>query len=953
MNESKQWTVAELLQAYPTLGLPHFQRGHVWTSSSVSLLLESLYYDTPCGSIILWKPREPEREGIALPGADKITHLLIDGQQRVRSIHDALADFCSGTDGEEEGAVVSDDAGRPRVWCLNLARLREFSSLIENEHLVARPLFVKVVDPRLTQNMRFKRDLLPLEVLLDLRAEDGPIEWELLSGNSAEILAKASEIGLRERVRRMLDRTFFVVIKEETESENSLADMVHLYNRINSGGMQVQAEERGFATLVSINSGANAWLQDLFCRVHDVDQDEGGLRLLRDDVLRRTQERSFGFKLFMRAFTQSASHHFGRSIGSSALSFGVIDGWWFQERLQNHTDPAVCTLFDRCTRMILDVCDVLRKDLYCDSFPFLPETTSLVAVFQLLLRYPDLLHDADSPDGSRQRSLVAFIILKLMLAGYDQREVFQIAGAISATHCLEQCFDIIKGISLPDLEERLEYANSLSNRRVLMLYWLLRKRGARDFLYEQLSPGPEAPLQPGQEVLIDSAVHPEKQHVVPYSLLTGPYGITGRGRISSHVVNNIGNLTYISNRLNHFDTGLGANPLQLELERGKNMRNLEAHFLADHRALEKYSCLLDLVERREQTGDTADETIRKRFEEFCALRRQAIASGFHAWVDELESASKFSEATAVRTEPAPRLFWRSVSDHIRALEYDNHIEDELHRLHDAGLVKPRWVAGRDSEDRRLASLHIAVRKPEKRQRLMDLTLEVERMTLRLRRPSHPVSLLVMQKGILLQRQDPAAVGAMPPGHITLASHTGGSEATCELLRELHTLAAGEKSLAGAEAIRESLGPLLLEKRKRSGARTGGRKPNLTWREMRSLAQQAGVEELYDAALRKLKPLVDGVNRTRQNVTFVGRFEGGRSRWALFGIYPAASDPAQGLAVMIYTKEMTRYIGISEQQLLEALGVPASTAGTWKPDATWHMDAGKIDAFVRLMAGRKP
>ena len=50
-------TVDELLANLPHFGLPHFQRGRVWDDTAVSMLMESLIDDTPCGSIILWRPR--------------------------------------------------------------------------------------------------------------------------------------------------------------------------------------------------------------------------------------------------------------------------------------------------------------------------------------------------------------------------------------------------------------------------------------------------------------------------------------------------------------------------------------------------------------------------------------------------------------------------------------------------------------------------------------------------------------------------------------------------------------------------------------------------------------------------------------------------------------------------------------------------------------------------------
>ena len=47
-------SIEHILNNYQYLGVPHFQRGSVWTHENVSALLESLYHGTPCGSIVLW-----------------------------------------------------------------------------------------------------------------------------------------------------------------------------------------------------------------------------------------------------------------------------------------------------------------------------------------------------------------------------------------------------------------------------------------------------------------------------------------------------------------------------------------------------------------------------------------------------------------------------------------------------------------------------------------------------------------------------------------------------------------------------------------------------------------------------------------------------------------------------------------------------------------------------------
>lgn len=106
-------TVGELIDNLPHLGLPDFQRGRVWDNSAVSSLMESLIDDTPCGSIILWRPRggataHGERPsdwgGSQLPPP---ALLVVDGQQRLTALR----------------ALWQDD------WAVNLAAFPALGSL--------------------------------------------------------------------------------------------------------------------------------------------------------------------------------------------------------------------------------------------------------------------------------------------------------------------------------------------------------------------------------------------------------------------------------------------------------------------------------------------------------------------------------------------------------------------------------------------------------------------------------------------------------------------------------------------------------------------------------------------------------------------------------------------------------------------------------------------------------
>ena len=66
----------------------------MWGSDAVGALLESLYYDTPCGSFVLWEPKQPEQYGVALDPSrgTPVDRLIIDGQQRIRSLYDVYGD---------------------------------------------------------------------------------------------------------------------------------------------------------------------------------------------------------------------------------------------------------------------------------------------------------------------------------------------------------------------------------------------------------------------------------------------------------------------------------------------------------------------------------------------------------------------------------------------------------------------------------------------------------------------------------------------------------------------------------------------------------------------------------------------------------------------------------------------------------------------------------------------
>jgi hypothetical protein len=732
-KEKHKWSVRDILDKYSCLGLPHFQRGHVWNSDAVGLLLESLYFDTPCGSIVLWRPKDPSSEGVPLPGGKTkdLEFLLVDGQQRVRSIHDAFKGILSDAPNEEDDSFVKQQKDRPRTWCLNLSRIPELEHLWHDSPLIERPLFMHLVDPRLkSTSERYRYDLLPLDLFLDESKQEELDGWELISAGREQVLDDLRSIRLTEKIKGMFDRTLFVVTKTETDQENSLADMVELYNRINSGGMRVQEEEKAFATLLTLYPGTKEWLQNLFQSVHGKAPATNDGNLPRDELLRRTQERRFGFRLFLRALVQAASYHFGYSIGSSSLSFGVLQSPALQSKLRAQSDEKVKQLFDESSRIVIEAANLIRNELYCDAFQFLPDTTSLIPVFQLLLTYPGLLQNR--LHGKVQEKLAALLILKLMAGEESQRDMINLAKIIANSNSLGECAEAILAFPAPEngLEKRLEDANSLQDRYVLLLYWLNRRRNARDFLYAQVPQDvSKGHLVPGTEVEITAACSPEKQHIVPYSRLKDIFNISGRGRTSSHPANNIGNLTYISQRLNSFEYGLGDTPLDLDLELKDAPDNAHAHLLSKEVG-EYYKQLL------EKSPTSSDAT--KLHGKFCISRRKLIALAFRNWLDELRDAATFEESHEVRMEPHPRLFAQTLESMVREFDYDNRIEDRLIRLGQQRLVKSLYRIV-DHESRELRGLGIDTLDSKSRFRTINLLFEDNQIVLEFVRENHSLA----------------------------------------------------------------------------------------------------------------------------------------------------------------------------------------------------------------------
>lgn len=759
------WSVNDILTNYPTLGIPHFQRGSVWSDENIAALLESLYFDTPCGSIVLW-PNDQQENGKLFPmkktknGASSsriFDKLVIDGQQRIRSLYSVFAGETEyhndpvddgsdssespGNDGEEGAAV-------PYVWAINL-----FAALSQEQkdlHIRAknqpryRNLFAKVQDPETkkdkSQVYPYQYDFFPLKYI-------GKTDFNICFADEVpkkpcifvdvDVSDPKAKNELRKRIKdTLIDKVLPSLTKLKTRNafavyllseDSKLEDVIHTFIRINSGGRPVQSEEKAFSRLVQLCpceiepngsklNGTADYVKNIFNSIqelegHSVNQSED------NDYLQRLQERQFGFRLFIRVFILAMNYHTGKAIGTTGLSFSVIQeearqltGGSEEERGKNIL--SLRELWEITSRIVIAVRRLLMDQLKLDTLAFLPDSRSLLPVFMLLIKHPDFMTGEgkyyEIKDDYKMH--FAYILLTVLLAatGENEGEIMKLttllrevpltgektlqllvagellnSGLENFAESMERCKNleekwrkiVTAAAEIGKENGRLQYANSLTNRYVLLLYALERRQGVCDFYGASLPKWDTCPQEKhldetnrwrryekyDDSLLISEKSFPEKQHIVPYSAFRHSYG--GKGRVVNSPANNIGNITYISQDQNR--ESLGCRWLWLS---GLDEKLKKGHLISPKAVMQFYAI-------GEKDGDQCDPSEidksrvqkvenghnnfallpdkDKHYEAWLKVRRERIAEEFSTWCRELkDSADKTKFVKIVPHEKA-------------------------------------------------------------------------------------------------------------------------------------------------------------------------------------------------------------------------------------------------------------------------------------------------------------
>ena len=96
-------------------------------------------------------------------------------------------------------------------------------------------------------------------------------------------------------------------------------------------------------------------------------------------------------------------------------------------------------------------------------------------------------------DDDAASPIVRSLILRLLLVPVkDQREIFKLVSLINKSQTADRCRWVQfrtrrRLVMTADILKRIETSQSLQDRYVLMLYWLVRRKGACDFSYRNLT----------------------------------------------------------------------------------------------------------------------------------------------------------------------------------------------------------------------------------------------------------------------------------------------------------------------------------------------------------------------------------------------------------------------------------------------------------------------------------
>lgn len=240
----EQITIREIVEraVNHSWSIPEFQRGFVWKATQVRDLAESLWYDYPIGSLLVWNSR---------------------GQAEEQQAHDAQSPSLWVVDGQQRSTALCILCGRKPYWWPSVDEwnrtLKKYD--IRFDVNAKEPPFFWVANAviRKATGKRYVplRDLLVLDTS---KEKDQKTLQDLARAIKIEGLCDgmdAMEVYTRlDRVRKIRDKDLVAVTVH-----HELEDVVEIFSRLNSRGTRVTEADIYLGVVAARNPG---WVRDTF-----------------------------------------------------------------------------------------------------------------------------------------------------------------------------------------------------------------------------------------------------------------------------------------------------------------------------------------------------------------------------------------------------------------------------------------------------------------------------------------------------------------------------------------------------------------------------------------------------------------------------------------------------------------------------------------------------------------
>jgi hypothetical protein len=237
------------------LALPEFQRNWVWEPDDVQALLVSIIQGFPAGSLMTYDyPSDSfqtrEFAGASALGQNLVKYLVLDGQQRLTSLYQAL--YYSDGVHDKQNEQRPPEERKFYFFYLDLNVLEQSGPVEEAIFYVDETRVLKGEDRQVkydlsTREGEFKHRCLPLNCVFD---QNGTYEkWKLDYTRHTTLQTGEDSLDFLERFSAQVDKPYTDVIKNyafptvELQQGTPLHAICHIFERVNSSGVTLTVFE--------------------------------------------------------------------------------------------------------------------------------------------------------------------------------------------------------------------------------------------------------------------------------------------------------------------------------------------------------------------------------------------------------------------------------------------------------------------------------------------------------------------------------------------------------------------------------------------------------------------------------------------------------------------------------------------------------------------------------------